>query len=650
MIDFGSLAPTLVTVGAAVLVLPMLDPRSSLERALPCAVCLVLIGRTLAWRLTSTLPPFSFDLDTLWAYLFASIEALSTVSSMLLFFFLARTRDRRPEADRAQSWVTTHRPRIDLLIPTYDEDAAILERTIIGAQAQDYDNYRVYVLDDGKREWLRDLCRRRDVGYLVRTGNSHAKAGNINNAIEVLGHAIQPAEFIAVLDADFVAQPKFLSRAVSLFADASVGCVQTPQHFFNTDPLQHGFRASSHWPDEQRFFFDVLLASKDAWGAAFCCGTSSICRREALEAIGGVPTESVTEDMLLSLKLKAAGWKTVYLNERLSMGLAPEGVSEYITQRSRWCIGFMQIARGDWGPFGRARLPLIDRISLFDAFLYWGPSFPFRIMCLAAPVVYGLTGAAVIYADADGVLMHYGPSICAAVATLAWITSGRVLPIVTDAAQLLVAVDAMKAAVFGFLRPAGQKFRVTAKGRARDRVTVQGPIFFKVLLPLLVLTLSAIVYGTQYPFSPVYGDRSAPIWLFWAYYNMTVLLVTTLTCIELPRPKFEGFRADEAVTLMVGSAVYRARMLVLSDTGATLQGLPSIPVGAPCTVRLSTIEAPIPSRLIRTGKRTAEIAFEASPPIGEAIIRKLFSGPYQISPQHFRFTGVLAAIAGRIAS
>ncbi|MDH2383019.1 cellulose synthase catalytic subunit [Bradyrhizobium sp. CER78] len=586
----------------------------------------------------------------LWAYSFVSVEALSTISSMLLFFFLARTCDRRLDADRAQRWVKERRPRIDLLIPTYDEDAAILERTIIGAQAQDYDSYRVCVLDDGRREWLKDLCRRRGVGYLVRTDNAHAKAGNINHAIELLGRAAQPAEFIAVLDADFVAQPNFLSRAVSLFADPSVGCVQTPQHFFNTDPLQHGFRASAHWPDEQRFFFDVLLASKDAWGAAFCCGTSSICRREALEAIGGVPTESVTEDMLLSLKLKAAGWKTVYLNERLSMGLAPEGVSEYITQRSRWCIGFMQIARSDWGPFGRARLPLIDRISLLDAFLYWSLSFPFRLMCLAAPVVYGLTGAAVIFADADGVLTHYGPSICAAVATLAWITAGRVLPIVTDAAQLLVAVDAMKAAIFGFFRPAGQRFKVTAKGRSRNRVTVQWPIFLKVLLPLLVLTFSAIAYGTQYEFSPVYGDRSAPVWLFWAYYNMTVLVVTALTCIELPRAKFEGFRADEAVTLTIGSAVYRPRMLVLSDVGATLEGLPAIPPGAPCSVRLNSIEAPIPSRLLRTGKRTAEIVFEASPPIGEAIVRKLFSGPYQISPQQFRFGGVLAAIAGRIAS
>ena len=32
-------------------------------------------------------------------------------------------------------------------------------------------------------------------------------------------------------------------------------------------------------PFEQRYFFDVVMAAKDAWGTAFCCGTSSVIRR-----------------------------------------------------------------------------------------------------------------------------------------------------------------------------------------------------------------------------------------------------------------------------------------------------------------------------------------------------------------------------------
>src|SRR3977135_4723265 len=101
---------------------------------------------------------------------------------MLLFIFLSRSIDRPAPATRHLPWARPRTRRIDLLIPTYNEEEAILERTIIGAQSQDYDNYRIFVLDDRRRDWLRDLCKRRNVGYITRPNNEHAKAGNINHA------------------------------------------------------------------------------------------------------------------------------------------------------------------------------------------------------------------------------------------------------------------------------------------------------------------------------------------------------------------------------------------------------------------------------------------------------------------------------------
>src|SRR5258708_35099243 len=92
------------------------------------------------------------------------------------------------------------------------------------------------------------------------------------------------------LDADFVPKPEFLTRSVALMRDPSIGIVQTPQHFVNADPIQGNLALSRVWPDEQRYFFDVLMASKDAWGAAFCCGTSSVIRVNPLMQIGWVST------------------------------------------------------------------------------------------------------------------------------------------------------------------------------------------------------------------------------------------------------------------------------------------------------------------------------------------------------------------------
>ena len=78
-----------------------------------------------------------------------------------------------------------------------------------------------------------------------------------------------------MLDADFVPHRDFLKRTIALFHDPKTGLVQAPQHFFNADPVQHNLGLSRFYPDEQRFFFDHMQPSRDGWGLAICCGTSS---------------------------------------------------------------------------------------------------------------------------------------------------------------------------------------------------------------------------------------------------------------------------------------------------------------------------------------------------------------------------------------
>ena len=646
MIDLISLAPILLVMGLGATILPLLDRDSTAGRLLPCLGCLMLVVRTLYWRLTETLPPFSYGFAELLAYLFAALETASGISSIFLFLFLSRTIDRRPEAGRWQSWVAAKRPSVDVLIPTYDEDEAILERTILGALSQTYENFRIFVLDDGKREGLKELCRRRGVGYITRPDNAHAKAGNMNHALAVLREQGGLSEFIAILDADFVAQPRFLTRALALFHDDRVGCVQTPQHFYNPDPLQHGFRASKRWPDEQRFFFDVLLASKDAWGVAFSCGTSSITRLSALEAVGGFPVESVTEDMLLSVKLKTRGWLTVYLNERLSMGLAPEGLAEYVTQRRRWCLGFMQIARSAWGPLTREKLPLVDRLSLIDAFLYWGTHFPFRLVCLLGPSVGALAGAPIIYADASSMISHTGVSLMWVWIVLAWLSRGRSLPILTDTGQIFIIPAAMEATFIGLLRPKGHKFKVTAKGRDRVRRQIRWGVVLRLSIPL-ALTIAAVIYGTQDRFGALRLREGGLTLLFWSYYNIAVLTVAMLAAIELPRRREERFATDEWAQLGEDERSTRVQLSEISAAGATIKGAAPVAPGELVSLIVEGVGV-VQARVARTAKTEFEVSFDLPPGRRDAILLKLFSGRYGAGPEKTVFSDVLTAVALRV--
>lgn len=321
------------------------------------------------------------------------LEAASLVAVALSLLFLSRTRDRTATAKIDGRATNPDAPLIDVFICTYNEERSILERTIIGATGMAYGHYRVWVLDDGRRPWLRRLSGELGCHYLTRPDNHHAKAGNINHALKHVGALPERPEFVAILDADFVPRPDFLARTVSLMDDVSVGVVQTPQHFINPDPIQTNLAATDVWPDEQRFFFDILLPAKDAWGVAFCCGTSSLIRYSGLVQIGGFPTDSVTEDYLVTLRLKEHGLNTIYLNERLTIGPAPEGLKEYITQRARWCLGLMQIVRGRSGPLSQdLKLSFIDRLSLVDAFMSWSAVYTSKVAGLVVPWLFLLFG------------------------------------------------------------------------------------------------------------------------------------------------------------------------------------------------------------------------------------------------------------------
>src|SRR5260221_4209473 len=85
---------------------------------------------------------------------------------------------------------------------------------------------------------LRDLCERRNVGYITRSNNEHSKAGNINHAFRQLSNE-EAGEFVAILDADFVPPPGILRRALALFRDEKVGFLPTPHNTVKPSHLQN---------------------------------------------------------------------------------------------------------------------------------------------------------------------------------------------------------------------------------------------------------------------------------------------------------------------------------------------------------------------------------------------------------------------------
>jgi cellulose synthase (UDP-forming) len=640
--------PSLVLVALAIGVLPWVDRNNPIVRFCALGICVALSWRYIFWRIFDTVPPIDQPLDFVIGIAFVAIEALSTAGTTLTELFLTRARDRTAEVDRNLPWLfgLDRPPKVDVLICTYNEDKEILEPTILGALAMGYRNYRVWVADDGKRPWLRKLCEQHAVGYLTRSDNLHAKAGNINAALKVLSSLDEKPDFVAILDADFVPMRDFLTRTLSLMREQDVGIVQTPQHFFNPDPVQSNLALTRVWPDEQRFFFDTVMKSKDAWGVAFCCGTSSLIRFSALEAIGGFPTDSVTEDYLLTLRLREKGIQTVYLNEVLSLGLAPEGLKEYYGQRSRWCLGAIQICRGPSGPLKmRNGLPLIDRISLIDTFLFWSANHVMRLLAFIIPGLYLLFGVQAVHASLVDAISHVAPFILTQIVVLLWLTEGRILPIMSDLYGTLCATEVVKAFAIGLFRPKGQKFKVTAKGGDRSKRIVQWPVL---RIFLFYLTVNALGIINVFVFNRSVGLTDMGVMaLFWSWYNIVVLVLACFVCIEQPQRRYRHrfptrdlFRLDTES----GARMFEARDISVS--GIRLNGVAPVPIGS--TVNITVGDFIIEARLVRTTQDGFAIAFKPTLRSRAIVIRYIFSKRVSMTERTIKPAKVVFALAARL--
>jgi len=548
--------------------------------------------RYMLWRIGETLPPPEHTLEYAIGIVFLVVETLSVIGATLSLFWMTRvrSRSRSQDADDGVRRLRRERaaPLVDVLICTYNEGREVVLPTIMGALGINHANKRVWVLDDGKRPWLREFCRVAECGYITRSNNEHAKAGNINHALARIARLRVQPEYVAVLDADFVCEPEFIERTLALMHfDGKVAVVQTPQYFVNPDPIQRNLAAQHVWPDEQRFFFDIVLEAKDVWNAAFCCGTSALIRYSALREIGGMPTQSVTEDYLLSLCLRERGYQTVYLNERLSAGLAPEGLKEYLTQRSRWSLGFVQIVRSAHGPFSLRRgVSWVDRLTLVDTFLYWSSTHAFRIFAIIIPAIYLLFDLKPVHAGLYDAIDHIFPFLIAIIFTNGWLTQWRVLPVMADVSQLLSAHAVLKSAFVGLFFPRNQTFKVTLKGGDRSRRFIQWPMMIA-FLGYLTLTLAAILTAFLINTDEAMRDSSI-IALAWCWYNVIVLTVACLICIESPRSDADA-RSVGTLAVTHGGRTAFCRAIDVAAGNVKLAGQCPFELGARVSVGIGSL-------------------------------------------------------------
>jgi cellulose synthase (UDP-forming) len=472
-----------------------------------------IILRYVFWRTTSTLPPLNQPENFIPGFLLYLAEMYSVMMGALSLFVVAMPLPPRPSRAASEDRF----PHVDVFVPTYNEEAALLANTIAAAKSMDYsaDKVDVWLLDDGgtlqkrnahnllesqaanaRHAQLSQLCEELGAHYLTRERNEHAKAGNLNNGMQ---HS--KGELIAVFDADHAPARDFLLETVGYFDDdPRLFLVQTPHFFLNPDPVERNLQTFDKMPSENEMFYGIIQRGLDKWNAAFFCGSAAVLRRKALEETNGFSGISITEDCETAIALHSRGWNSIYVDKPLIAGLQPATFASFIGQRSRWAQGMMQILRFRF-PLLKRGLSIPQRLCYMSSTLFWLFPFP-RTIFLFAPLFYLFFNLEIFTSSGGEFLAYTMTYMLVNLMMQNYLYGSFRWPWISELYEYVQTVHLLPAVVSVILNPRKPTFKVTAKDESISvsRLSEISRPFFVIFAVLLVAFCIAIyrVYAEPY--------------------------------------------------------------------------------------------------------------------------------------------------------
>lgn len=573
-------------------------------RLLLLAFGTTIVLRYAYWRTTSTLPPIQQWGDFIPGVLLYLAE-MYCIGMLFLSLFVVSSPIAPRKSRRLQPG--DHIPTVDVFVPTYNEDYALLAGTLAAARGMDYpaDKFTVWLLDDGatdqKRnaddpdsaaaakerfEQLNALCAELGVRYLTRARNERAKAGNLNNGLE---HS--SADLVAVFDADHAPARDFLQETVPYFGDDSrLFLVQTPHFFLNPDPLERNLRTFETMPSENEMFYGVIQRGLDKWNAAFFCGSAALLRREALTSGDGFSGRSITEDCETAIDLHAKGWNSVYVDKPLIAGLQPATFASFIGQRTRWAQGMMQIMLFSFPLFKRG-LSISQRLCYLSSTMFWLFPLP-RMIFLFAPFCYLFLDLE-IFTASGGEFAAY---------TLTYVLVNLVMqnslygrwrwPWISELYEYIQSVHLL-GALFSVLRnPNKPSFNVTAKDEGVDqsRLSELARPFYLIFLLLVI----AVVFTVYKVITEPYRAEITMVVGGWNIFNL-ILAGCALGVVSERREARAGRRVTIERRCEVRGADGNWVKAIISDVSIggiavrTPEGAGGLGRGAPTAVRFTPL-------------------------------------------------------------
>ena len=527
----------------------------------------------MAWRIVFTIP---LDLGY-WALFFGLglvvVEFVGMLEAFEHYYNMSHIetlKKQKPPVD----WY----PHVDVLIATYNEPPALLEKTIHGCINMEYPDLskvHIYVCDDNRREEVEALAEKMGVNYIKRQDNKHAKAGNFNNAL-----AVTSSPLIVTLDADMIPLRTFLMTLIPYFyaeevvrqereknsriPELKIGFIQSPQCFYNPDLFQFNLYSEQDIPDEQDYFYRDVQISRNRSNTVIYGGTNTVISRRALEDVGGFFTGVITEDFATGIMIQRKGYRCFAVDEAVATGLSPDDLKSLISQRRRWARGCIQTLKATNFLFGKG-WSLGQRIGYLSSVLYWYAPIK-RFFYIASPIAFAVFGITVVKCTIYEVLLFWLPMYVLQSQALKRLSGNIRNTRWTNVYETIMFPFLFAAVIMETLGISMRKFAVTKKDGVKEDLRSYQYIKGLPHLLLAIFTVLGIVNCIYYTFAT--GSMTYFAIIFWLVINLyNLLMAVFFTFGREVRRASERYVADLSCGISWRGFALVSRTIDISEHG-----------------------------------------------------------------------------------
>jgi cellulose synthase/poly-beta-1,6-N-acetylglucosamine synthase-like glycosyltransferase len=227
-------------------------------------------------------------------------------------------------------------PDVTLIVPAFNEADCIAAK-IANCRALDYppDRLRILVVNDGSTDDTAGIARRTGWVEVLHRPVRLGKAAAINHAMAHVTSSI-----VILSDANALVNREAVREIVQHYADPTVGAVAGEKRI-----RQRGSGAATGEGLYWRYESWLKRLDSELWTVVGADGGLLSCRRELFAPLDD---DTILDDLVLSLRIAAQGFRVVYEPRAYAVEEAAASVGEELKRRIR-------IAAGGWQSMLRLR-------------------------------------------------------------------------------------------------------------------------------------------------------------------------------------------------------------------------------------------------------------------------------------------------------